>query len=157
MKYVIAILVGGIAAGTLDILSAFATYVPRGATAGGILRFIASGLLGSAALKGHALEAAIGLAIHFSLTTTMAAVYVGAAARLPILLRQPWLFGWVYGVLVYLAMTYVIVPHSAVANWKAATGWAIVGGLLAHTMYVGVPIAHAARRFLEESKSAAAT
>jgi len=148
MKYLIAILVGGIAAGALDILSAFATYVPHGATVGGILRFVASGLLGSAALKGHALEAAAGLAVHFSLTTAMAAVYVGAATRLPVLLQRPWLFGVVYGVLAYLAMTYVIVPHSAVASWKPATGWAIVGGLLAHCMYVGVPIAHAARRFL---------
>ena len=155
MKYVIAILVGGFAAGALDILSAFATYVPHGATVGGILRFIASGLLGAAALKGHGLEAAAGLAIHFSLTTAMAAVYVGTAARLPALLQRPWLSGWAYGVLIYVAMTYAIVPMSAVAGWKPATGWALVGGILAHGMYVGVPITHAARRFLASGNRAA--
>jgi hypothetical protein len=52
--------------------------------------------------------------------------------------------------LIYVFMNYVAVPLSAAPNWKPAQGWAVVGGLMAHCFYVGLPIAFIARAFLRE-------
>jgi hypothetical protein len=148
MKILIAIVLGGLTAGALDILSAFATYVPRGATEMGILQYIASGALGPGAMDGGWRSAAIGLGAHFALTLAMAAVFALASLVLPVVARAAWITGPIYGVIVYAAMTYLIVPHSAVENWKPAEGWALVGGLMAHIFYVGLPIALIARAFI---------
>ncbi len=149
MRIVWAIFWGGLVAGGLDILSAFASYVPHGATEIGILKYIASGLTGAGALKGDAAMALLGLAVHFGLTAIMAAIFVALALRLPRLIERPWLFGCLYGAVVYGAMAYVIVPHSGAPGWKLPAGWDIVSGLLAHCLFVGAPIAHIARHFLQ--------
>ena len=148
MRIFYAIIVAGLVTGTLDILSAFAGYVPHGATVTGILKFIASGLIGPGALKGGDAIAVLGLATHYALATAMAATYVGAALKAPMILSRPWVYGIVYGVLTYIAMAFIIVPHSGVSGWKLPHGWDIVSGLLAHCLFVGTPIAHFARFYL---------
>lgn len=136
------IVLAGLVAGALDIVAAFASYAAQGATVEGILKYIASGLLGAAALQGGMGMVWLGLACHFALTTAMAAIFLAAARRLRSLTAHPWLWGSVYGVLTWVAMVYIVVPLSAVPGWKLPAGWAIVSGLLAHIFYVGVPIAH---------------
>lgn len=142
MHPIATIALAGLVSGVLDILAAFASYVSHGATVEGILKYIASGAIGAAALKGGMEMAALGLACHFALTTAMSAVYLGAAQRQPALVARPWLWGSVYGVLTWVAMVYVVVPLSGVSGWKLPEGWNIVAGLLSHIFYVGVPIAH---------------
>ncbi len=148
MRKISAIVLAGLVAGALDIVGAFASYTSQGATVDGILKYIASGVLGPAAMQGGAPVAGLGLLCHFALTTAMAAVFLAAASRWPALHRRPWLWGSVYGLLTWVAMVYVVVPLSAVPGWKLPQGWAIVSGLMAHVFYVGVPIAHITARGL---------
>lgn len=142
MRRASAIVVAGLVSGTLDILSAFASYTAQGATVQGILKYIASGLLGPAAMQGGLGVAGVGLLCHFFLTTAMAAVYGVAAHQRRGLANRPWLWGSLYGALTWVAMVFIVVPLSGVPGWKFPVGWNIVGGLLAHIFYVGVPIAH---------------
>ena len=142
MRRIQTLILAGFVAGALDILAAFASYVSQGASVEGILKYIASGLLGATALQGGTEMAALGLLFHFLLTTGMAAVFLLAALRMPALTARPWLWGTLYGVLTWVAMVYVVVPASAVTGWKLPQGWSIVSGLLSHIFYVGVPIAH---------------
>lgn len=139
------IILGGITAGTLDILSAFASYTSQGATVEGILKYVASGLVGPAAMQGGIGMAWLGLLIHFALTTIMAAVFMYAAMKKNVLTAHAWLTGGIYGVITWIVMVYIAVPLSAVGGWKLPTGWNIASGLLAHIFYVGVPIAHITR------------
>jgi uncharacterized membrane protein YagU involved in acid resistance len=149
MRKMLAILLGGAAAGALDHMSALASLVPNGATATHIQQYVASGVVGpAAAFSGGWVTSALGVGVHFSLTTLMAGIFVIMAGRFPVLLRQPWLSGPAYGVLIYFVMTYVAVPLSAAPGWKPAHGWAMVGGLMAHCFYVGLPVAFIARAFL---------
>jgi hypothetical protein len=148
MRKLWATLLGGAAAGLLDELSAFASLVPRGTPAVRIMQYQASGLIGPRSISGGSGTAALGLAVHFSLTLTMAALFVAAASKAPLLLRRPWISGPVYGVLIYFFMNFVAVPLSAAPNWKPGHGWGMVGGLLAHCFYVGLPIAFIARAWL---------
>lgn len=155
MHRTLTIILAGLVAGALDILAAFASYTAQGATVQGILTYIASGLLGPGAMQGGVTVAWVGLACHFLLTTAMAACYLAAAHRLRALATHPWLWGSVYGVLTWAAMVYVVVPLSGVTSWKLPHGWSIVGGLLAHIFYVGVPIAHIVRHGMRDAQPTA--
>lgn len=147
-KMLAAIAVGGGTAGLLDIISAIS---PRGRDPGAVLQYIASGLLGKTAFTGGQMTVAAGLVVHFGLTTIMAALFTTAALRFPILRRWPWIAGFCYGALVFFAMFYVIVPLSAAQGWKTPQGFlAIVNAAMGHGVFVGVPIAVAARHFLGE-------
>jgi hypothetical protein len=149
MRNIWAALLGGAAAGLFDHLSALAAVVPNGVSVTRVHQFLASALIGPAAAYSGGWEtAALGLCVHFTLTTLMAGAFVIAAQKFPILLRYPWYSGPTYGVLIYFFMNYFAVPLSAVASWKPGAGWALVGGVLAHCFYVGIPIAFIARAFL---------
>ena len=154
-KLFVIVLLGGLVSGALDILSAFASYVAQGATVEGILKYIASGLVGPAAMQGGIAMAWLGLLIHFALTTIMAAIFMMAAVKISSLASRTWLTGGLYGVITWAAMVYVVVPVSGVTGWKLPQGWSIVSGLLAHIFYVGIPIAQITQYGLRNSDKSA--
>jgi hypothetical protein len=112
-----AVLFGTLTVGTLDILDAFIfNGVRSGVSPGRILQFIASGVLGRESFNGGAATAALGLLLHFFIAFMVVILYILASRRLPILARQPFVFGPLYGLLVHLVMHYVVVPLSAVTR-----------------------------------------
>jgi len=144
-----AILWGGVAAGTVDMIMATASSVGRGRAPLDGWRFVASGLIGKTALEGGWVTGVLGLLVHYSLTTIMAALFVLAVRRQPGLLRSPWVSALIYGALIFAAMNYVIVPHSGVPTWKTPSGfWANLSGAMAHGFFVALPIISVARHFL---------
>jgi uncharacterized membrane protein YagU involved in acid resistance len=176
MKIVWAILLGGLAAGALDILYAFVVYGPLsyGVTPEQVLQSVAAGWIGRDASRAGGMETAVlGLGMHFLLATIMAAIYVLLASRITMLTRQAVVWGLVYGFILYVAMNYVVVPLSAAgANEVFASSfaeaserlsrafsevrggggsdypWLLTGTILTHTVLVGLPIALIAKRFL---------
>ena len=146
MKSRRAILWGGLAAGVLDITAAFVIYGARGATPVRILQSIAGGLLGPAASRGGLQTAALGALLHFLIAFTAAAVYYAASRALPVLVRQPALWGPLYGIVVYLFMNYVVVPLSAVPKRPFVLPMALLI-LVVHMVCVGLPIALAVHRY----------
>jgi hypothetical protein len=132
------ILRAGAVAGTLDILAAFALSASRGGTPAGVLRYIASGLMGSASLQGGQSSAALGLALHFAIATGAAAVYALAARRIGFLMRHPVPSGLAYGVAVYFFMALAVVPLSRVAPRPFVPSPIMIG---IHMLCVGLPIA----------------
>ena len=84
-----AIVAGGLAAAVLDALDAVVAYkLAYGMTPLAIYQFVASGMLGQAAYAGGAATALAGLAIHFLIAFTAAAVFV-LAVSLAIALSLP--------------------------------------------------------------------
>jgi hypothetical protein len=139
-----AILWGGLWAGALDIATAFV----RWGKPLSILKGIAGGLLGPRAFQGGGGIAALGLALHFFIAFSAAAVYYAASRKLAFLRRRAVLWGLFYGIAVYMFMSWVVVPLSALPKSKApfsATGLTI--SLLTHMICVGLPIALAVRRY----------
>lgn len=145
----LAIVAGGLVAGTLDIADALIFHGARGVAPWRVLQAIASGLLGREAFTGGASTAALGLGLHFFIATTAAAAYALASQRVALLVRRPWLCGAAYGLVVYAVMQYVVLPLSAFRPGPAAPpgsiNWGLVNLLLAHVFCVGVPIALGAR------------
>jgi uncharacterized membrane protein YagU involved in acid resistance len=143
-----AILVGGLAAGVIDIVYACTVSAFRGVAPPVILQSVASGLLGRAAYRGGAGTAALGLLLHMLMTIIMAAIFVAAARRFPELGKRPLRWGAAYGIAIYVVMNHVVLPLSAFpGSGKPPSLPMLIGGLFIHAFGVGVPIALAARRF----------
>jgi uncharacterized membrane protein YagU involved in acid resistance len=139
------VLAGGLVAGTLDILYACLFWsLKSDVPAERILQSVAAGLLGSSRFAGGSRTAALGLLLHFLIATTMAAVYYLAARRWPRLWQQPWLFGAVYGTLLYVVMSYLVVPLSAAGPGSRDPLWVSLT-FLVHVLFVGIPCAFFAR------------
>lgn len=139
-----AILYGTLAVGVLDLLDALVFFGLRGVAPILILQSIASGLLGRGAYQGGAGTAVLGIALHFFIAFAIVTTYHLAARRLRVLARRPFLFGPLYGLLVYAVMNAVVVPLSA-AVVGTKTWPVIVNGLLIHMLGVGLPSALFAR------------
>lgn len=148
-KLGLGVLAGGMAAGTVDFIVATAAQVGRGRAPLDGWRFVASGLVGKAALSEAWWTGPTGIVVHFGLTTIMAGLFVLAARRSPMLLKSLWLSGLAYGALLFVAMNYVIVPHSAVPRWATPVGfWGNLNGAITHSLFVALPIVSAAQYFL---------
>ena len=169
-----AILLGGLVAGVLDIVYAFAVYGPLsyGLSPIEVLQSVAAGWMGREASRAGGLETAfVGLGTHFFIATLMAAAFVLMASRFRPLTRNALMWGLLYGFLLYTVMNYVVVPLSSAGagghfpidlaeasqrllrsfsklNTDATYPWMIWGTLFTHTALVGLPIALIAKRRL---------
>jgi len=136
-----AILVGGVVAGILDALTAFYLYgwsMPRG---------IASGLLGRSALGGGTPTWILGLALHFFIAISAAAVYYAASRKLKFLAESPVVCGLFYGIAVFLVMNLIVLPFSAIHFRGPFQYLGLVRGILIHMFLIGLPIALSVRRY----------
>lgn len=136
-----AILLGGLAAGILDICYAICRSVLQGGTAERLLQSVASGIQGAAAFEGGWPSALLGLAAHCSILLIAATLYWFASARLTLLWQKPVLAGPAFGLCVWLVMNHVIVPLSAAPFTLTYSPSGLVLGLLVHLFFVGLPIA----------------
>jgi len=67
------------------------------------------------------------------------------ARRWPLLWRQPWLCGAVYGLFLYGFMNYVVVPLSRAGAGSKDVLWVTLS-IVVHMVLVGIPCAVFARR-----------
>ena len=74
-------LLGGLCAGTLDILFATGFWALRGVAPQRILQSVAAGVLGKASFGGGAASAALGLGLHYLIAIAMASAYRDGGAR----------------------------------------------------------------------------
>ena len=138
---------GGLIAGILDITAACLTaWLRRGISPAAVLRYVASGVLGPAAARGGIETALLGLALHFVIATGAAAVFYFASRKWLFLVERPVLFGLLYGIPVYLFMTYVVLPLSRVARGPATLSGTIIG-VVTLMLCIGLPIALIVRRY----------
>jgi hypothetical protein len=134
-------LVAGLVAGALDITYAIVANGLEGRVPLNAVRAVASGILGRAAFDGSAAMAALGFLLHFTIATAWAALYWWLSQRIAWLRERPLLAGPLYGVFVYLAMSYLVVPLSAAPFAIGRTPTSVAKGLAVHILLIGVPIA----------------
>jgi len=139
------ILLAGLVVGVLDITDPIVFYHFRGVAAIRIPQSIAAGWLGRDAFNGGWPAAALGLASHFLIATTAAAVFVLASRRWTMLAAYPWFFGAAYGLGVFFFMNFIVVPLSHTPPPRFT--WPVTLNLLfAHVCLIGWPIGFFARR-----------
>jgi hypothetical protein len=129
--------------GTLDIAMAIGLTVLYDRDVAAMLRGVASGPFPPATGWGNA-GAALGLVVHYTLMAIMAAIYMLAARRAPVLRDHPIAAGVAYGILTYVAMNWIVVPLRFGVFPDSAI--AIGSQLFSHIVLVGLPFAFIARR-----------
>ena len=142
------VLAGGLVAGTFDITYACVFWAIKiGAPPTRIFQSVARGLLGAASFRGGAATAALGLFLHYFIATSMSFFYYFVARKWAVLYKYPLRCGAVYGLFLFVFMTYVVVPLSAARGGGAAPDklW-IALSILVHMFLIGVPIAFFTRR-----------
>jgi len=137
----LAIIVGGLVAGTLDLIQAsilFGLTVPLA---------IAGGLLGERAFQGGAGIYVLGILLHFFIAFSVTAIYYGASRRLTFMLEHPLVCGLLFGMAVELVMSYVVLPVSALHARGPYRLHDVLLGLIVHMIVIGLPVAFSVRRF----------
>jgi hypothetical protein len=133
--------VGGGIAGTVDLLQAcilFGWDIPLA---------IAGGLLGPGAFNGGAGTYILGVALHFFIACSAAAVYYGASLKLGFLKEYSLVCGLFFGAAVEDFMRFVVLPLCALHAKGPYKLNDLVLGLVVHMVVVGLPIAYSVRRF----------
>lgn len=137
----LAIAVGGLIAGTLDLLQAcilFGWKIPL---------VIAGGLLGHDAVHGGAGTYLLGVALHYFIASSATAIYYAASRRLHFLVEYPLVCGLFFGMAVELVMGYVVLPLSALHATGPYDLRDVLQGFFVHMVVVGLPVAYLVRRF----------
>jgi hypothetical protein len=145
------ILTGGLLIGTIDILWAVGNTLIEGGDALRPIHSIAGGLMGRAAYDGGLKTALLGLALHYFIATCVMATYYLASRRFPALARKPWLYGIIYGILVYVVMYQVVLPLSAWHTKGIKWGTSLAKGLFIHMFGVGLVAGLVTRKSLERT------
>lgn len=145
-KAVLAIAVGGIIAGTLDLGQALVLFGAK------IPLAIAAGLLGPQAFSGGAATYILGVLLHFFIALSAAAIYFAASRKLRFLAEYPLVCGLFFGAAVELVMRLVVLPLSAFHASGPYQYRDLVQGLVVHMVVVGLPISFSVRWFAKVSE-----
>ena len=140
-KALLAIAVGGLVAGNLDLIQACVLFGAK------IPLVIAAGLMGRQALHGGAPTYLLGILLHFFIAFSAATIYYTASRRLVFLKEHPLVCGLFYGAAVEVVMGYIVLPLSALHARGPYELHDVLQGLLVHMVVVGLPISFSVRRF----------
>lgn len=143
------VLLGGLVAGTLDIIAAcLSSWLQNGVSPPRVFRYIASGVLGPSALTAGAGTAALGLFLHYVIATGWTLLFYLISRKLKVLVNQAIPSGLAYGVLVYVLMNFIVVPLSSVPARRVGPPLSARALQVAILMFcIGLPIALVVRKF----------
>lgn len=137
----LAIAVGGLIAGTLDLTQAcilFGWDIPLA---------IAAGLVGRQATHGGVGTYILGVILHYFIACSAAATYYAASRKLRFLTEYPLICGLFFGAAVEEVMNLIVLPLSALHARGPYELKDLILGLAVHMVVVGLPIAYSIRRF----------
>ena len=140
-----AILTAWLVVGVLDISSAIVIWWQRGTGLRGGLQGIAAAILGPKATEGGIATALLGLAIHFFIALVVVSLFYLASRKIAILLKQPLVFGALYGIVVYLVMYWIVLP-SVFPTFRHRIGNDALA-IAIHISLIGLPTAFIIRRY----------
>jgi hypothetical protein len=138
---VLAIVVGGVGAGVLDLVQAFILF------GGKVPLTIAAGLIGGDAMRGGAAIYGLGVFLHFFIALSAAAIYYGVSRKLAFLRENPLVCGLFFGAAAHTVMQLVVLPLSALHARGPYQYSALVLGLLVHMILIGLPISFSVHHF----------
>jgi hypothetical protein len=103
-------------------------------------QYIASGALGEAAFAGGMATALLGVLFHLIISLAVAAVFILAADRMPLLRRNLIVGSLLYGFGVFIVMNMVVTPLSAAPPIPApALPW-LIEAIIEHTLLIGLAL-----------------
>jgi hypothetical protein len=98
-------------------------------------QFVASTLVGRDAAPNYTW---LGGLVHYSVSIVWALIYVLLAQRWPALWKNPWLWGVLYGVVVMICMTSILIFRHL---GSVPSGLQLLNSVTSHTLFFGLPVA----------------
>jgi hypothetical protein len=146
-----AIVLTGLLAGSLDLLTALLTYSIRtGNDASLVLKFIASGLFGKKAFTSGPEMTLWGLLFHFVISLLVTFLFFLVVPKFRPALRHPLITGIMYGSALWVIMNLLILPLSKIPVTTARPVDNIIG-ILTLVVMVGIPISLLASKFYKRT------
>ena len=105
-----------------------------------VLQYMASGATGVSAFEGGTGTALLGVFFHLIVSFVVAAVFVLSANQVPFLRRNVIAGSLLYGIGVYIVMSFIVLPLSAAPPLPAPTVPYIIEAILEHALVVGLPL-----------------
>lgn len=130
----------GFLAGALDLAFALIFYGYQGVAPGRLLRGIAAGVLGPNAFTAGPWATVLGAALHFAIAGCAAFIFYAASGRLSVLRRRWVVCGAGFGVAMYIAMHFVVIPVSRLP-FRMPALLNVIGELFSHVFLFGIVIA----------------
>jgi hypothetical protein len=144
------ILLGGFLAGLADTIYPTVKTVMAGGEWFRPWKGVASGLLGKTARDGGMEMVALGLALHYFICISAAALLYLLASRVKFVPRQWVILGVLYGIAFLLTMNYIILPLSAIGHGIYPLEQLHIHAFW-HIVLVGLPTAFFVTRALKAS------
>jgi hypothetical protein len=141
----------GLITGTLDILCAFVYYfIKTGKNPLLILKYIASGVVGSKAYNGGGFTYFLGLTLHFLIAISFSLFFFFIYPLLKKYLRHSIFIAVFYGLFIWVVMNLIVVPVSAISAAPFNLESAVINLLILIGCF-GFPLEYMARKFPERS------
>lgn len=138
-------------AGTLDIAAAMLNFfISTGKNPEPVLRFIASGVFGKDAFSDNAWMPYFGLFFHYCIATTWTILFFMAYPKIKLLSKNWIVSGSVYAVVVWILMTYVVLPLSNVPQLPFDLVKALVA-IAILIVCIGMPISYSAKKYFSSA------
>jgi hypothetical protein len=145
-----AVLLIGLVAGTLDITAAI---LVSGAGPLIVLKFIASGAFGrDTAFSGGLSMAFLGLVFHYVIAYSWTVLYFFLYPRVSILSKNRIISGLAYGIVVWIAMNFVVIPLSQIPARPFDPTQAVIGCAVL-MVAIGLPISIMTHRHYSKRNS----
>ena len=141
------ILIAGLIAGTMDILSAI--FILAGGNAAGVFKYIASGAFGKAALEGGNEMVAWGALFHYIIAMSWTTAFFLLYPKLPFLKWNKWFNAVAYGLIIQTLMSFVILPLTNIAP-RTFNIWGFLENAAILMFAIGLPSALMADRFFNK-------
>lgn len=137
---------GGLAAAVADLALAAAYWSQHGSTAQRVLQSISAWVMGPPAYQGGWESAMLGFLLYAGTMCAVMALYQLLSRRFDVLLRRPVVCGALYGVLMYVLIFHLLVPHfsAAVTRRPLPLQWEVLC-VAAYIGLIGIPCALLAR------------
>lgn len=147
------ILLTGLLVATLDILAAFVDYyINTGKNPSGVLKFIASAVIGKTAFSGGSGTIIMGLFFHYFIAFSFTFLFFWLYSRIS-LMRKNWIVtGIIYGVVIWTVMNFIVMPLSNTPHlpFKAVR---MIKAVLILIFMIGMPLSFIAHKcFFRNSK-----
>ena len=142
-----AILVSGLIVGTLDITAAIIQTLMANRSPVAMLKFIASGIFGTEAIKGDFQYAVYGLCFHYGIATGWSALLFLLYPKLKLLAKPRLVVGLWYGIFVWTMMNRVVLPLSNTPPLPFRLDLNLLKSMVVIIIAIGLPLSFLAHRY----------
>ncbi len=144
------VLLAGIIVGTLDICAAMLQFfLKTGKDPFIVPKFVASGVFGSAAMKGGTTMIAWGFLFHYLIAMSFTVFFFWLCSRRPLLLQKRLATGIGYGIFTWAVMRFIVVPLSLTSKQPATLSGTLMA-ILILVVCIGIPLAYMGASFRKQ-------